>query len=190
MTAPAATQPVDFYGTFCGPIDEGSAFRLCHWLDLASQKQSPSVHLLFQSSGGNVGDGVFLYNYFRSLPFKLTIYNAGSVSSVATVAFLGARHRLVSHAATFMLHQTMFTGLPATAQQLQARVTSLALDDQRTLSILRQHLTLEPARWDDLNGNEVWFSADEAVRIGMADGIADFSPPAGTPITDFNFIQS
>ena len=47
------------------------------------------VHLLFQSNGGTVGDGLCLYNFFRSLPISLTFYNTGSVASVAAIAYLG-----------------------------------------------------------------------------------------------------
>lgn len=167
-------------------------YRLSHWLDLASQNvPRPHVHLLFQSNGGSVGDGVFLYNYFRSLPFEFTIYNVGSVVSIAAVAFLGAKHKRVSAAGTFMLHRTTFNQIiPANAQDLQARAASLTIDDQRTLAILKQHLTkLEPSRWNDLNSNEVWFTADEAVRIGMADSVADYAPPTGTALLDFSFLQ-
>src|SRR5215217_2667776 len=51
------------------------------------------VHMLFQSNGGTVCDGVCLYNFFRSLPISLTLYNTGSVAPVAVVAYLGAHER-------------------------------------------------------------------------------------------------
>jgi hypothetical protein len=34
------------------------------------------MNLLFQSTGGSVSDGIFLHNLFKSLPMKLTLYNA------------------------------------------------------------------------------------------------------------------
>lgn len=80
---------------------------------------------------------------------------------------------------------------PLNGSQLQVKVSSLAMDDQRTLAILKQHLPkLEAARWDDLNSNEVWLAADEAVSVEMADAIADFAPPVGTALWDFNFLQT
>lgn len=185
MTTPKpAPQPV--YGTFCAPIDPGSAQRFAHWLDVASQGGVPEAHILFQSTGGSVGDGIFLYSLFRALPFDLTLYNGGAVQSIASVAFLGAKHRRVSHSGVFMLHHTFFQGLPLDAEQTRIRGHTLAVDDQRTEAILREHLRLDAAMWDDLKRNELWFTAEEAVRVGFADAIGDFAPPLRGPLADFN----
>lgn len=186
MTAPPP-EVRHVYATFYGGIDQTSAARLVHYLDIASQNPGNHVHLLFQSSGGVIGDGVLLYNYFKAASFPLTIYNGGSLCSIAAVAFLGARHRKVSAHGTFMMHRTSLgASVASTAAQIQSRLHSLALDDQRIEAIVRQHVRMEAQHWDDLNRNEVWFSADEAVRIGMADAIGDFAPSAGSSIYDFN----
>jgi ATP-dependent protease ClpP protease subunit len=175
------------YGTFVGTIDQASASRLAHWLDGAAFDHSTHVHLAFQSSGGLVADGVFLYDLIRSYPVPLTIYNMGTVSSIAAIAYLGAKHRHVSKNATFMLHRTTFIfPTPPGAAELQRRAQTLVIDDQRTERILRAHLRPEWDRWNDLNSNDVWFTADEAVAAGMADAVADFSPPQGTELWDFN----
>lgn len=188
MTAqPPQSIPTEAYATFVGIIDQVSASRLTHWLDVASQGiPVPKVHLLFQSLGGVVGDGVYLYNFFRTLPLDLTIYNAGAVESAAVIAFLGARYRKAAKTAVFMLHETKFSGQPANATQLKTRSQTLAIDDQRTIAILKKHLTLDQPRWDDLHRNEIWFTADEAMAMKMVDGITDFAPPAGTKLWDFN----
>jgi ATP-dependent Clp protease protease subunit len=184
--APPEAAPAK-YGVFAGFIDQSAVYRVSHWLSAVTHDGGGHVHLLFQSSGGNVADGVFLYNFLRTFPFQLTLYNGGSVQSIAAVAFLAARHRKVSKHGTFMVHRTHFPGAnPATARELLVRVEALKIDDQRTETILREHLRLEPSRWNDLDGNDVWFTADEAVRVGIADGIADFAPPPATPLWDFN----
>jgi hypothetical protein len=59
-------------------------------LGAATQRGVTTVDLLFEPSGGKVGDGVSLFNYFDSFPLELHIYNTGMVASVAVTSFLGA----------------------------------------------------------------------------------------------------
>jgi ATP-dependent Clp protease protease subunit len=94
--------------------------------------------LLFQSNGGLVGDGICLHNFFRALPIELTLYNVGSIASIAVTAYLGAKHRKASAYAAFMLHRTYASPQAATSDRLHAIAQSVSLDDERTEAILRR----------------------------------------------------
>jgi ATP-dependent protease ClpP protease subunit len=106
LLAAAPATPPEVYAVFCGNLDQASVGRIMLGVTTAIANRVPRLHLLFQSSGGLVGDGVCLYSFFRGLPLPLTIYNVGSVSSIAALAYLGAEERKVSAHATFMLHRT------------------------------------------------------------------------------------
>lgn len=127
--------------------------------------------MLFQSLGGQVADGVCLYRYFQSLPIDLTIYNMGSVQSIAVVAYLGAKHRVVNESATFMLHRTSNAALGGMATAFQAAAKSLTIDDQRTEAILRERIRLTDSHWDEINKFALTLSAKESVELGIADTI-------------------
>lgn len=142
----------------------------------------PHVHLLFQSTGGNIGDGLCLYSYFRALTVDLTLYNGGTVASIATIAYLGAKHRKTSAYATFMIHRSQFSAQFAQAATLKTLANAALVDDERTEHILRSHITMPAKKWSYFNHNDLWFSAQEAVNFGIADSTGDFSPPAGTQI--------
>jgi ATP-dependent Clp protease, protease subunit len=172
--------PPEIYGVFCGNVDQASVARIMSGMATAINNRVPRLHLLFQSSGGLVGDGVCLYNFLKALPIPLTIYNVGSVSSIAALAYLGAEERKVSAHATFMLHRTYASPQAAGAERLQAIAKGLLLDDERTETILRQHLTLDEGRWAEHRSNDIWFSAQEAVDAGFATSIGDFAPPKGS----------
>src|SRR5213080_2998307 len=101
--------PSEVWATFAGPIDQAAVQRALSNLATASGTGVKHVHLLFQSLGGTVGDGVCLYNVFRALPFDLTLYNAGSVQSIAVISYLGAKRRKASTHATFAIHRTVGT---------------------------------------------------------------------------------
>lgn len=181
--ASAATPalPPEVYAVFCGSIDQGSVQKIFNGLTTAIAQNVKEVHVLFQSLGGGVGDGISLYNFFAALTIDLTLYNVGQVSSAALIAYLGAKKRKTSAYASFMTHRT--TG-PATAMEagrMKATAESIALDDQRTEAILRKHITMPDDKWARLDDG-LWFSAEEAVKFGVADGIAEFAPPPGSKI--------
>src|SRR4051794_30276298 len=96
-------QPVaqEIYAAFAGQIDQGAVQRIFQSFAGAMTNKISGVHLLFQSAGGFIGDGVCLYNFFRAMPIDLTLYNAGSVCSAAVIAYLGAKKRKTSAYATF-----------------------------------------------------------------------------------------
>jgi ATP-dependent Clp protease, protease subunit len=151
-------------------------------ISTASLQNVKKSHVLFQCTGGGIGEGICLYNFFRNLSLDLTRYNAGSVSSVGVVAYLGAKHRKVSKHAMFMIHRTQTTAQAATTNKIKALTESAILFDRNTEAILREHIHMPSERWAEFDHNDVWFSAEEAIQFGIADEISDFSPPLGGKI--------
>ena len=172
------------YFAFAGTIDQQALHRLFNGFGVAMGQGVGRVHLLFQSTGGLVSDGVCLYNYFKGLPIELAIYNAGSVASVATIAFLGVERRYASRHSTFMIHRTYISQVTGDASKMQAFAGSLLIDDKRTEEILRAHVTMPEDVWALHKVQDVIFTADEAVRYGFARDIRDFAPPKGTQVVN------
>ena len=179
--APPALPEV-IYGVFCGGIEQATAQKFVNTLAVAMASKVKHVHLLFQSTGGYVGDGVFLYNYFRSIPIELTLYNVGQIASAGVVAYLGAKSRKTSKTGMFLLHRTTNTTQFATSTKLNHMAKSLVLDDERTDAIVKGHVKLPPELWKEHEHHDVYLSGEEAIKFGLADGIAEFSPPAGTHV--------
>ncbi len=176
----------EVYGAFCGPIDENGARDLIAALTVATAKRQ-NAHLLFQSSGGSVGEGICLYNFFRALPIELTIYNVGSVGSAAVIAYLGARRRIASARSIFMLHRTFTkSGETVPYMMIPGITKNLAMSDEHTESILRENIALpESMNWSDLDRYDFYFSGAEAVQIGLVHEIGEFAPPAGATVWHF-----
>jgi ATP-dependent Clp protease protease subunit len=169
----------EVWAIFAGVIDQGAVSRFFNGFTAASANQVGHLHLLFQSTGGTVADGVCLYNFLHTLPVEISLYNVGTVASAGALVYLGAKNRKASTTATFMLHRTQAAPLGATAERLQALGKSVMLDDQRTEAILRAHLKLPDDLWDVHRVADLWLSAEEAVKYGLATEIADFAPQKG-----------
>lgn len=171
---------------YVGGIDQANVQKLTNNLAIAMNVKVKSVHMLFQSSGGSVADGVFLYNLFRALPIEITLYNGGQICSAALIAYLGARHRKTNSRGTFMAHRSTLNPQPATSRNLRHVAKSLALDDDRTEAILRAHVNFPAELWTEMQYHDLHLSAEEAVMYGIAEEIADFGPPTGTQV--FNLL--
>ena len=61
---------------------------------------------------------------------------------------------------------------------------SLVIDDKRMEGILSEHIILPKGTWADLDDHDFYFSGEEAVKMGLAHEIGEFSPPPGTQIYD------
>ncbi len=172
------------YGVFCGAIDQNSVYRILQSLTMATipNHNIREAHILFQSTGGSVADGICLYNFLRAMTVDVTLYNVGSVQSIAAIAYLGAKKRKTSARATFMLHRTTVGAQFATAGGLKAITDSILLDDARTESILRDHVTMTDDQWAVLKYHDLFFSGEEAVQMGFAHEVGEFSPPSGRQI--------
>jgi len=132
-TNPASILPSEIWATFSGQINAEALQRITKAFDIAMNNKVKALHLFFHSMGGFVGDGVAMYNYFKAVPFDLTLYNPGVVSSIGVIAYLGAPHRIASANSVFMIHRTQCNipqGTPAF--RAQTIVDAAILDDQRT----------------------------------------------------------
>jgi ATP-dependent Clp protease, protease subunit len=183
---PGSNIPKVVYAVFCGDISQITAQKAVNGLTIAMGAKVEHVHLLFQTAGGYIGDGVFLYNFFRTIPVELTLYNCGQVSSAGVIAYLGAKNRRTSRFATFMLHRSASTQQFATSTKLQHAAKSLVLDDQRSEAIVREHVKFPPEFWENLEHHDVYVSGEEAVNFGLADEVTEFAPPAGIQV--FNLL--
>jgi ATP-dependent Clp protease protease subunit len=186
MSAPMAPEPPpnEIYGIFCGPIDQPVLSRIFrHLAETTTRADHPRhVHILFQSTGGTVGDCICLYNLFRGYPLDLTLYNVGAIQSGAVTSYLGARRRKTCAHAQFMIHRSHCSPQHASLNHLEAAVESLRFDDARTEAILRAHTRLPERAWSRIREGDVFLSAAEAIDYGLADEIGDFAPPPGAQI--------
>jgi ATP-dependent Clp protease, protease subunit len=173
-----------FYCGFTGPIDSSSATRLAAAMNHANNEGFDRVHLLFNSLGGYTADGIFLYNHFRSMPIPITIHAIGNVASIALAVYVGGERRLCSKHAIFMTHPT---SVPSSAEgmaweRLKASMEAAFAEDNRTEDILRERSSLDESTLAQRRFRDVHFSAEDAVKFGIAHETQEFSLPSGANI--------
>lgn len=173
--------PPVVYATFVGPITQEIIGRVIFHLNGATQGGVVEAHIMFQSIGGIVGDGLALFSYFDASPLQIHLYNGGAVESVAVVSYLGAKHRYASAHGSFMLHRSHAAPPSMGAEAYAVRAQSLAMDDARVAAIVKARTTVDPQRYERA---DLTLAAQEAVDLGIAHSIRDFKVPAGQKLYD------
>src|SRR5438067_7080644 len=109
-TVDAPATPVDLpadlstvYISFSAEISVQTTESLIATLaNCANNPEVKEVHLLLSTPGGNVMQGMNLYNVMRAMPFRLVTHNVGNVDSIGNAIFLAGEQRFACPHTTFM----------------------------------------------------------------------------------------
>jgi ATP-dependent Clp protease, protease subunit len=171
------------YFTLTGDVNSEMVRRIFEAVSDMTEEGITTAHVLIQSNGGYVSDGICLYNYLSKLPIQFVTYNAGAVASIAVIVFLAGTRRYASETARFMLHKSHASAAPgARPDALAIIVEGLRADDLRTEQILMKHIKLLKENWEVHANSDLHLTSHEALVVGMINEIADFAPPKGANI--------
>lgn len=171
--------------TLSGDINSDMVHRVFDAVADMSEDMVTDAHILLQSNGGYVSDGICLYNYLCNFPVRFHFYNAGAVASIAVIVFLCGHKRYASKTARFMVHRS-HASAPSGArpEALRIIVEGLVADDARTEEILRTHVRFSEEHWGIHAYSDLHLTASEAVTVNMIDQVLDFRPPPGRRVTN------
>lgn len=172
--------PNEAWFTLSGDVNSDMVHRVFEAVAAMTEDGITTAHVLVQSNGGYVSDGLCLYNFLARAPTEFHMYNAGAVASIAVILFLSGTRRYASETARFMVHKSHATASPgARPDALNIIVEGLRADDTRTEAILRQHVVLTPEQWGIHQYSDLHLNSRDARAARMIDEVADFAPPRG-----------
>ena len=173
----------DAYFTLSGDVNSDMVHRVFEAVSSMSEAGVETAHVLLQSNGGYVSDGLCLYNFLSNAPMKFVMYNGGAVASIAVILFLAGSRRYASETARFMVHKSHATASPgARPDALNIIVEGLRADDARTESILRKHIELTSDQWAIHQYSDLHLTSRDAKTARVITDVADFAPPRGVHI--------
>jgi ATP-dependent Clp protease protease subunit len=185
MSEEIAKHEYDAYFTLSGDVNSDMVHRVFEAVSEMTAKGVDTAHILLQSNGGYVSDGLCLYNFLSHAPVTFVMYNAGAVASIAVILFLSGTRRYASDTARFMVHKSHATAAPgARPDALKIIVEGLQADDARTEQILRKHIELTPDHWAVHEYSDLHLTARDAQVVGLIEAVADFAPPKGVHIVN------
>jgi ATP-dependent Clp protease protease subunit len=180
MSEEQSKQAREGWYTLSGDVNSDMVHRVFEAVSGMAEDGIETAHVLVQSNGGYVSDGLCLYNFMANSPVKFVMYNGGAVASIAVILFLAGKERYASETARFMVHKSHATASPGSRPEaLAIIVEGLRADDARTESILRKHVELSPEQWAIHQYSDLHLTARDAKTAGVINDIADFAPPKG-----------
>jgi ATP-dependent protease ClpP protease subunit len=182
-------QTTTVFGTFCDDITPETLSRLYNNFAGATQRGCTEIHLLFQTGGGSISDGISLFSYLRGFPVNIHLYNTGGVDSAGLIAFVGVpvERRYATPHAAFLLHKGKRALLtPEGAEGHLALSKMMTFENAHCETILRAETTIPADKWSEYtDGADVFITAQDALQYGLIGQIREFQPQTGQPLFDF-----
>lgn len=138
-----------------------------------------AINIYINSYGGDVKEGLGIYNQLaRSKAFK-TVYIDGFACSIASVIAM-AGDKVIMGSNTLMMIHNASMGAYGTSAELRKAADDLDVINNASIS---SYKTKSGDKLDDktlqkLLNNETWLTAEQCIEYGLADEIASKSNPA------------
>jgi ATP-dependent Clp endopeptidase proteolytic subunit ClpP len=148
-----------------------------------------TIHLRVNSPGGDVFDGIAIYNALRQHPAKVVTHIDGLAASISSVIALAGDEVTIAPNAFFMIHNPW--GVTVGDAEIHRKMAD-TLDKIAHGSIIstyqaRTGLGVETIEtWMD---DETWFSAEQAAEAGFVDAVEDAAPAARALPFDLSVYQ-
>jgi ATP-dependent Clp protease protease subunit len=150
------------------------------------------IYLMLSTAGGNVDDGIAVYNVFRGLPVPLTTHNVGAINSIGNVIFLSAqpqRRKACPHS-TFMFHGVGFD-VPAPMRfeekTLRERLDGFTARQSKIGNILSDRTQLTTPEVESLFLQAQTKDTGFALTKGIIHEISDINLPPGASLIQLVF---
>lgn len=139
---------------------------------LNAQDQESEITLFINSTGGEVTSGLALYDVMTAVKCPIHTICIGNAASMAAILFAAGKTREMLPHAQLMIHDPLITGnLNGSALQIQSISEKLLKSRETIGSILARHTGKSIEEIYEKTKKDSYFSAEEAVEFGLADGI-------------------
>jgi ATP-dependent Clp protease protease subunit len=150
---------------------------------LAEMKGAKRLDIHINSPGGQVFEGLAIYNAIRSFEGVKTAYVDGVAASIASVIALAADRVVTSDAALWMIHEPMGGVMSmGTADEIEADAAKTVKGLRKvreTMTDIYMTATGQPlAKVSAWLSAETWMTAAESLEFGFSDEVLTQEPPA------------
>jgi len=134
--------------------------------------KASEINVHINSYGGDVSEGLAIYNVLREHPAKVHTICDGFACSAASVVFMAGDQRTMSPASLLMIHNA-WTYAMGNAAELRKSADDLDTITQASVEAYKQVATISEDEIKALMDAETWILPDDAVAYGFATDIDD-----------------
>ena len=160
---------ITIYGDICSwaweEFGEMSAQILSKQLEALGDVNEINVYI--NSYGGEVAEGLAIYNALRRHKAKVRTFCDGFACSIASVIFMAGDERIMNEASLLMIHNA-WTWASGNAAELRKQAEDLDKITQASVEAYKAHSSLKEEEIKAFMDAETWILPDEAISYGFA----------------------
>lgn len=171
MTQSGDTATINIYGDITSwdwCESDMSASKLSKQLDELTDVSV--INVCINSYGGEVAEGLAIYNALKRHKAKIKTYCDGFACSIASVIFMAGDERIMGESSLLMIHNA-WTWTQGNAEELRKQADDLEKITQASVNAYKAHSTLSEEEIKTLMDNETWILPEEATEWGFATSI-------------------
>lgn len=160
---------ISTWGQWWEDDPDRSAFNIVNELK-AVTANNINVHI--NSYGGDVSEGLAIYNTLRTSGKNITTICDGFACSAASVVFMAGAKRIMSPASLLMIHNA-WTFAMGNSEELRKQADDLETITQASVEAYKQVATISEEEIKDLMDHETWILPEDAKAYGFCTDIDD-----------------
>ncbi|UII56706.1 Clp protease ClpP [Cytobacillus spongiae] len=145
---------------------------------------SSNIEVHINSYGGDVFDGIAIYNQLKNHKANVTVFVDGIAASAASIIAMAADELIMNTGSMLMIHEGS-TFAWGNKTDIKKTLNALEGIDKSIADIYMTRYQGERSEIDTMIINETWFTSTEAVEIGLADKVNEDSTREQTDPEDF-----
>lgn len=142
-----------------------SSYNLSKQLEQLGDVDEIDVYI--NSYGGEVAEGLAIYNALKRHKAKVTTYCDGFACSIASVIFMAGDVRVMSTASLLMIHNA-WTYTSGNANELRKQADDLDTITQASINAYMEKVNISEEELKELLDEEKWLLPQEALEKGFA----------------------
>lgn len=140
--------------------------------ELKALKNASQITVYINSPGGDVFDGISIYNQLRRHPANVTIEVDGLAASIASLIAMSGDRITMAANALMMIHKP-WGGAFGTADEMRAYAETLDKVEATLVDTYAKRSGTEAGLISQMMAEETWMSSDEALKYGFIDEITE-----------------
>lgn len=149
-------------------LGEMSAHTLSKQLEEIGDVDTINVHI--SSYGGEVKEGLAIYNALKNHKAKIKTYCDGFACSIASVIFMAGDERIMSKSSALMIHNA-WTFVSGNANDLRKEADDLEKITKLSIEAYMEHINVSEKELKNMLDNETWLLYDECLEMGFATSV-------------------
>lgn len=169
---------INIFGDICGDggwfskESDVGIYKLSKQLEELGNVKKINVHI--SSYGGEVKEGLAIYNALKNHKAKVKTYCDGFACSIASVIFMAGDERIMSKASALMIHNAwMYTS--GNANELRKQAEDLDKITKCSIEAYMEHLNISEEELKTLLDEETWLNYEECLDMGFATSVTSSS---------------